>query len=189
MTQPDPMFAHRAPALHYRDGDGERSLGSSGSDTSAERARRESESAWRQSTIVSLLEQAGPMGMTVVELRQPQYGLGHHGNVSSALSNMHAENVIAALSTVRREKSGVYVLPEHVGGRAVRAFRGNRPRPTLTENERNLVEQIRAALPTHRDKGIMPLKPGTVWTLLAAFDRLAPRTGDGLIDAINRAAK
>jgi len=125
----DPLFDRPATAAPYR-GTG----GSSGSATSRTRAEREAQDGTlsrRQASILSLLEKAKWNGHTVIELRDPSpYGLGHHGQVSGALSNMHKAGEIVALDEKfdggRRGGAGVYVHPDYVAGRATRAFRPNK---------------------------------------------------------------
>lgn len=122
----DPLFDRSATSAAYRG-----STGSAGSATSAARAEREVEdgsAGRRQATILNLLAEAGPLGMTVVELRSPRYGLGHHGQVSSALTNLHIDGKVASLKYETRGRAGVYVLPEHVMSRIVRPYESNAAR-------------------------------------------------------------
>lgn len=65
-----------------------------------------------QATALDLLERAGVFGLTVVELRSHALFTGHHGDASSALTNLHMDERIVRLSE-RRDRAHVYVLPEH----------------------------------------------------------------------------
>lgn len=71
-----------------------------------------------------MARQAGARGVTIAELRETKGGL-HHGKMSSALTNLHKAGRLAAL-TKRRDKCGIYVLPEYIEGRFTRPFKGNR---------------------------------------------------------------
>jgi hypothetical protein len=113
MTEQHPMFAAPKASLPYGG-----TAGSSGSTASGEMAEREASDgtmADRQARILTALSLAGPMGRTVVDLRDG--GANHHGKTSSALTALHKDGRIARL-VERRDRSSVYVLPEHVEGRA-----------------------------------------------------------------------
>jgi hypothetical protein len=113
MTDQHPMFASPKASLPYGG-----TAGSSGSTASAEAAEREATDgtmADRQARILQALALAGPMGRTVVDLRDG--GANHHGKTSSALTALHKDGRINRL-TERRDRSSVYVLPEHTEGRA-----------------------------------------------------------------------
>lgn len=174
-TDSSPIFAPSKPlAAHYAG-----TTGSSGSTASRDRAEGEKASgvsAMRQARILELLKQAGTVGMTVAELRVPENGLGHHGSVSGACTNMHAEGLIVALKFDRRNGSGVYVLPEFVRDRPVRKFQSTAEkaaptRPHLTASEKEVIGNIRGALARAGDRPIQ-LKPSTARALLAAVARL-----------------
>lgn len=175
-TQPDPLFETRPLAAPYA-GTG----GFAGSTASREAAEAEVVTgtlAWRQARILDLLRLAGPLGHTVVELRDEKYGLGHHGKVSAALSNLHKDGQIVALAHMRRNRSGVYVLPGQEMGHAARPFKSNaesRPtpdRPHLTDQERNLITTITEGLRTFPADKPVPLRRDTLNTLLGALKRL-----------------
>lgn len=92
--------------------------GSSGSDASHERAAREAASGAatdRQALILDGLGFAGGDGLTWREVATLT-GL-HHGQVTGSLSNMHKAGHVARL-TDKRDRCSIYVLPEHVEGRA-----------------------------------------------------------------------
>ena len=182
----DPLFGTPPTATPYAG-----TTGHSGSDTSRERAVREASdgtASFRQSRILQLLGNAGPTGMTVVELRASRYGLGHHGTVSGALSSMHAEGLIAALRHDRRGGAGVYVRPEHVLGRIVRPFNPNKatqesasatnePKApaikSLTPAERTLLANAQASVQRYGRAQTMPVRTQNLVALLALVERLA----------------
>jgi hypothetical protein len=149
MTEPHPRFTPAPPHRPYGN-DGLKTGGGSGSATSRERAVREAGDgtlAARQAQMLDLLADAGPVGLTWKEIgdRTGQ----HHGQVSGALSNLHAGNLVACLASVRRNRCAVYVLPEHVGFRTTRAFKpnkGNRPQVTLSPDEAAVVESLKASI-------------------------------------------
>lgn len=137
----DPLFDRSATSAAYRG-----STGSAGSATSAARAEREVEdgsAGRRQATILNLLAEAGPLGMTVVELRSPRYGLGHHGQVSSALTNLHIDGKVASLKYETRGRAGVYVLPEHVMSRIVRPYESNAARRDRIRDQKTHAQGMR----------------------------------------------
>lgn len=95
--------------------------GSSGSDASHERATRESREGTatdRQALLMWALGEAGGDGLTWREMSE-QTGR-HHGQVTGSLSNLHKAGLIARL-TEKRGRCSIYVLPEHVAGRATAA--------------------------------------------------------------------
>lgn len=92
--------------------------GSSGSDASHDRAAAEAEdgtASERQALILAELANAGAAGLTWREL-SANTGR-HHGQVTGSLSNLHKAQKVARL-TEKRGRCSIYVLPEHVGGRA-----------------------------------------------------------------------
>ncbi len=114
------------PALPYENLDGSASVGWSGTDTPARRAKRETKKAGEnQRVTVELLERAQYRGLTFSDLMEATGR--HHGTASGVLSNLHAGNRIHRLS-VEREGRKVYVLPEFVGGRRTEAY-GRRDTP------------------------------------------------------------
>jgi hypothetical protein len=74
-----------------------------------------------------VLTMAGMMrekGVTVAEVREKN-GTLHHGRVSAALTNLHRDGRLVALKA-RRNRCGIYVLPEYAGERERRTFKPNR---------------------------------------------------------------
>lgn len=193
----DPLFGGQ-PALPY---DG--TTGHSGSSASASRAHREAADGTaegRQRAILTLLEEAGPVGLTWGEVGRRLNQ--HHGQVTGALSSMHKAGLVAALRGGRREQSSVYVLPKYVNGRDVRPFRGRpaaesqgrqaameetyetpagaaieaaatAPPFALSAEEETLLANIEGALPRFTDKGAVPLRKQSVAMLVAALRRAA----------------
>jgi len=99
--------------------------GHSGTDTSAALARDEAESgaaSKRLREVYIWLVAKGRRGGTVGELRH-ESGL-HHGQASSALTNLHRQNRIARL-VEKRNRSHVYVTTEDVDGRDTEEMRSN----------------------------------------------------------------
>ncbi len=119
----NPMFGRPASAP-YAGG-----TGSTGSAASHERREREDESgisAYRQTQVLGALQDAGTTGLTWSELGE-RMGW-HHGQATGALSVLHKDGAIAAL-TRRRKRSTIYVLNENVADRPTREpgqTRGNR---------------------------------------------------------------
>lgn len=70
----------------------------------------------RLDQVLALVRDSGAHGITVVEVRTLT-GL-HHGAASSALSSLHREGQIVMLAE-QHARCHIYVLPEHVNGRAV----------------------------------------------------------------------
>lgn len=91
--------------------------GHSGSETSFRQATDMTRRGKSQRAVMRQLMHAGHYGMTVSELRKALPDL-HHGQVSSALTNLHRAEKIARLSEVRN-RAKVYVLSLHVDGRPV----------------------------------------------------------------------
>ena len=121
----DPMFQRQKTARPYAG-----RSGSSGSAASHERADAEDESGvttHRQARVLDLLDQAGPLGMTWVEVGRAE--LWHHGQSTGVLSVLHKEKKIMRLKFGRRDRSSVYVLPQYVEGRVVED-QGRRPKVT-----------------------------------------------------------
>lgn len=98
------------------------------SQANAARINREGISTARKALIVGHLESAGFIGMTCPEI-ETATGLRHQ-SASSLLSNLHEDGVIVALEGKEntRNGSGVYVMPDQVVGRPVRAFISNAQR-------------------------------------------------------------
>lgn len=120
----DPIFGSPTPSTPYAG-----SSGHSGSVASRDRAVREDAdgtSGHRQQVILSVLDDAGAIGMTSAEFRDEKYALGHHGNISGALSVLHKEGKIACLKTIRG-RCHVYLsltAAERVDPDALRPFGG-----------------------------------------------------------------
>jgi len=85
--------------------------------TSEDRARREAESGvtgQRQSAVHATIRKAMFQGLTWKELGE-EHGW-HHGQASSALSNLHKRGLVARLEETRN-RCGVYVAWDWVWGR------------------------------------------------------------------------
>lgn len=78
----------------------------------------------RQRRTLGLIAQAGPIGMTWVDL---SHKTGWHHGQTSVLSDLHREGGIARLLSGKRARSSVYVLPEHVNGRGTAEYGGRKP--------------------------------------------------------------
>lgn len=117
--------------------------GWSGSETSRSRAERADTSGVtgkRQRETLRLLDLHGERGLTWQELAAV---LGvHHGAASGVLSGLHTAGRIDRLTEVRN-RCKVYVLPQHVAGRATEAYRRNR-RPTLPRTRAEVSRLIAA---------------------------------------------
>jgi len=93
--------------------------GWSGSDTSKDRATTgdaDGTTTDRQQLIILNLFKAKEQGLTWHEVAV--LNGWHHGIASGGLSVLHKVGIIARLKE-RRNKSAVYVLPEHINGREV----------------------------------------------------------------------
>ncbi len=91
--------------------------GEAGHSTSTDRAEAEANNgkgAYRQAAALGEVSQSGFVGVTWKELADARGW--HHGQCSSALSNLHRRGMIARLDEARHG-CGVYVLPENVHGR------------------------------------------------------------------------
>ena len=91
--------------------------GWSGSDTSQTRAATNDtngRTAGIQARVLRMATLAGSHGITVMDVKNATGE--HHGNASSALSNLHKDKRLARLSE-RRDRCKVYVLPDYVFGR------------------------------------------------------------------------
>lgn len=171
------------PELPYRT-HGDPTIGAANIPTSQARALREASDGTveaRQRDIVSLLEQAGPWGLTWPEIAA-KTGL-HHGQVSGVLSSLHKAGRIAALKTGKqfpdheRNGCGVYLALEHAQGRLVRPFGGKKEapapaRPRLTEQELELLTAVRTNVRDAKDRGIVVLRVPTAEALVAIIDKL-----------------
>lgn len=184
--QPDPLFDTRTSTPYAG------TTGHAGPGPSADRAVREAHdgtAADRQARILALLEQAGPIGMTADELTARGVA-PHRSAVSAHTSSMHKDGRIECLAQ-RRSGSGIYVMPEHVNGRATRDFAGRTApvitadadvtealaelerlraaRLTLTPHEQALLAKIRSF--TDKTQQNILLKRDTVRVLLSIIDR------------------
>lgn len=72
--------------------------------------------AFRQAAALGEVRQRGREGTTWKELADARGW--HHGQATSALSTLHRRGLIVRLEETR-ERSGVYVLPEHAGDRPI----------------------------------------------------------------------
>lgn len=85
--------------------------------TSTDTSREQADPTKQVSTqewVLRAITGQGAIGATVAELRMGTFA--HHGQVSSALTNLHRAGRLARL-VERRGRCHVYVLPEHVGDR------------------------------------------------------------------------
>jgi hypothetical protein len=108
------------PVLPYKG-----TSGWQGTDTSHQRALvadADGTTARRQQQVLATLEEAGPAGMTALELRN-SWGETNPNKVSPACTVLHKEGLIVRLQE-RRGRHHVYVLPEYVDGRAEEPFVG-----------------------------------------------------------------
>jgi len=171
----DPMFVRTVPAKQFTHGVEQ-------SRQSVDGQAKEGILERRQRGILQFLADAGPMGMTALEIEKAT-GEGH-GKVSGALSAMHREGMVVALKLDRRNGYGVYVLERNVQNRLTRDYQPigkadqTRPapiaapsRPRLTSDELALVAAVRGNLNASPDS-VQRLKPTTARALLAALDRL-----------------
>lgn len=128
----DPIFGSPMPSTPYAG-----TSGHSGSEASRDRAAREDAngtSGHRQQVILSILKDAGAVGMTSAEFRDPKYALGHHGNISGALSVLHKEGKIACTQGTRN-RCHVYLsleAAETVDPATLRPFGG---KPDVIEGQ------------------------------------------------------
>jgi hypothetical protein len=102
--------------------------GSSGSDTSHERARENDltgRTGRNQQAVFDYLAGAGERGATWGDIADRFEW--HHGTASGALSTLHRAGRIARLRE-RRGRSKVYVLPEHVMNRPSEPYGGSMSR-------------------------------------------------------------
>lgn len=163
----------------YPEPDGTQTTGHAGSETSRDRATSERDSGTtteRQHTVLLLLGQQGSYGMTVAELRE-RTGL-HHGQASSALTNLHRSNRIDRL-TETRDRCKVYVLPQHVNARAVEApgrTKANRPvtsaSPRMTWSLSGDERQALVALKADMAAGAIP----RMWAVRMVIEALEVRS-------------
>lgn len=124
--------------------------GHSGTDTSRDRAVRERDNgvtAYRQAEVLYLLDNlAVHYGMTVKDVlsERPDW---HHGQASSALSNLHKAGRIARLRS-KRQGCHVYVTLDNVAGRDTESFGRNPAKATavLTEEERASLRNVQSLL-------------------------------------------
>lgn len=73
-----------------------------------------------KNAIREVARMTGAHGLTTAEFsRSGVRPSAHHGQVSSAFSTMHETGHLARLQE-RRDRYEIYVLPEHVNGRATR---------------------------------------------------------------------
>lgn len=135
--------------------------GSSGTDTSAERAESKAATARRrQNAMLRYLRARGAYGATVVDVKAGPWAgahdvdrtllpieFEHHGTASGTLSILHRAGQIARLTEVR-DKAHVYVLPEHIDGRPYERFVGNAEKARIAALD-EIVTEIEAERPKH----------------------------------------
>lgn len=132
--------------------------GSSGTDTSAERAESKAQTARRrQNAMLRYLSACGGTGATVLDVKKAgrlvragqftTHPLGsefeHHGTASGTLSILHQAGKIARL-TETRDKAHVYVLPEHIDGRGFERYVGNAAKAKIVALDEAVAELERA---------------------------------------------
>lgn len=109
---------HAGPVLPYARSDGSATTGDGGSLASylqAERNKATGRTTARQQAALDVLAEVGRDGLTSQQLGA-RLGL-YHGPASGVLSNLHSGDKIARL-TETRDGFTIYVLKEHVDGRA-----------------------------------------------------------------------
>jgi len=152
--------------------------GHAGSETSRDRATSERDSGKtgeRGRTVLHLLGQQGSYGMTVAELRG--YTDWHHGQASSALTNLHLSNQIDR-PTETRDRCKVYVLPQHVNARPVEApgrTKANQPSipgPRMTWSLSGDERQALVALKADMAAGAIP----RMWAVRMVIEALEVRS-------------
>lgn len=162
-SQPDPMFA-RPPRTSRI------AANASGTFTSS-RERHAAVAAARQGAILSLLGEAGLVGLTCPEL-ETKMGAKHQ-TVSASLTSLHRDGHVAALLRLKRNGSAAYVLPEHVAGRDVRQYVSNADaRKGLSAAEQEAVTRSEAALANATpDRPVIQIRPATLRLLVQAAKR------------------
>ncbi len=99
------------PAMTYAG-----TAGHSGTDTSKAQAQDKPLQGRTQAAVIRKMFLAGERGLTVYELRRLLLPNFHHGQISSALTNLHRAGLICRLAE-KRGRAKVYVLPQWVGDR------------------------------------------------------------------------
>ena len=155
--------AHACPCPEFTPGqdlpvtpyDGGTSSGYSGTTTSHARALQEDADGTtkgRQEQTLSIATMKVDHGLTVKELRE--WANWHHGQASSALSNLHQAGRLVRL-TETRDRCKVYVLPDYAGDRPTEPHgeRQSKPRTpksrgpvTLTPTEADALAAMRTRL-------------------------------------------
>jgi len=168
MTETDPLFDDSKPAVH-----------SGRASTNRPDENHDGTTGERQRTTIRLVTEAGPFGITWLELSQKT---GWHHGQTSVLSDLHKAGLIARLAGGKRARSSVYVLPGLVQGRSTVEYNKKRvvvegePVVTvaaLSPEQDDLVEKLRSTLPQYKDKGVIPLRVPTVESLLDIIKILA----------------
>lgn len=164
------MTTNDTPALPYAEPDGTHTIGHSGTDTSRERAIRESggQASARQRRLISALRARGAVGITVKELRELTGW--HHGTASGLLSNMDKAGHIVMLGE-RRDGCHVYVRPTF---RAERPLAARRPQSGVVGAAKSL-----QGLQDARGAALASLERATDPELSADYQR-------GMMDGANR---
>jgi hypothetical protein len=172
------MTTENLPVLPYNGTAGYSAEGTSRA--AAERDADDGTATARQTRILQMLDEAGPLGLTSREVSEATGE--HHGRASGTLSNLHKEGLVAALATGEhlpnnsRNGFGVYVLPQNVLGRLTRTHKANRPvvlpgryQPTAADLE--FIDSLRAAVRAGGEQGLR-LRASSAQTLLTLIDRL-----------------
>lgn len=114
----DPMFSGGGlPALPFAGRSG--AMGSSASHERRDREDGDGTTTYRQDRVIEELRMAGVFGRTWKEIGE-KFGW-HHGQATGALSPLHKTGHIAALDGETRDGCSIYVHPDHIAGRPVRA--------------------------------------------------------------------
>ena len=151
--------------------------GRGGSAASREATAREDAdgtSGARQRRAISLLEEAGPLGLTWAELSAKTSE--HHGKASGVLSVLHKEGVIARLAIGKRARCSVYVLPQYVEGRAVSPHGGKGLAPqsmVIDEAGAALIDRFTEAVAAHpSDKPTFALRTESARALATLLKKI-----------------
>lgn len=157
------------PSLPYTTADGESTEGWSGSETSHERATEQvKEATAYQRYVVDLISERGRIGMTWAEVARATGH--HHGRVSGVLSVLHQAGRLQRL-TIRRDRSEVYVTPEHVSGRPLAPYKPNRRTRTVPMTDRENEARERLAQVLADDPMVVVVEAADLETILHYSDR------------------
>lgn len=129
------------PSLPYQGTDGH-----SGTETSEVAATEHKQSAGeRQRAVMTMLEERGSRGVTVVDLRNTV--IPHHGTASRVLTVLHIGGHVLRLKETRG-KAKIYVLPKFRMARPIEVYRGTKAKHALAA-----LEELQGAVERRRDTG------------------------------------